>query len=54
MLVRSRGADRDLGAAVQAYADAGVQYFIVSMYPDYDRAAFRRFAKEVMPAFRKA
>ncbi len=41
-------------AAVQAYADAGVQYFIVSMYPDYDMASFRRFAKEVMPAFRQA
>ncbi len=40
-------------AAVQAYADAGVQYFIVSMYPDYDLASFRRFAKEVMPAFRQ-
>ena len=41
-------------AVVQAYADAGVQYFIVSMYPDYDMASFRRFAKEVMPAFRQA
>ena len=41
-------------ATVQAYADAGVQYFIVSMYPDYDVASFRRFAKEVMPVFRQA
>ncbi len=41
-------------AAIQAYADAGVQYFIVSMYPDYDMASFRRFAKEVIPAFHQA
>ena len=41
-------------ALIQAYADAGVQYFIVSMFPDYDRKALHRFAKEVMPAFRGA
>ncbi len=41
-------------ALIQAYADAGVQYFIVSMFPDYDRDVLRRFAKEVMPVFREA
>ena len=41
-------------ALIQAYADAGVRYFIVSMFPDYDRKALHRFAKEVMPAFRGA
>lgn len=38
---------------VQAYADAGVRYFIVWMPPPYDREMLRRFAKEVMPAFRE-
>ncbi|HXG17526.1 MAG TPA: LLM class F420-dependent oxidoreductase [Methylomirabilota bacterium] len=38
---------------VQAYADAGVRYFIVWLPPPYDREMLRRFAKEVMPAFRE-
>jgi alkanesulfonate monooxygenase SsuD/methylene tetrahydromethanopterin reductase-like flavin-dependent oxidoreductase (luciferase family) len=39
---------------VQALAEVGIRHFIVSLYPTYDRKLLRRFAKEVMPAFREA
>lgn len=38
---------------VQALVDAGIQHFILSLYPTYDPKVVRRFATEVMPAFRK-
>lgn len=44
----------ELRALIQTYADLGVRYFIVSMFPDYDAAALRRFARDVLPAFREA
>ena len=44
----------ELRALIQTYADLGVRYFIVSMFPDYDAAALRRFATDVLPAFREA
>lgn len=44
----------ELRALIQTYADLGVRYFIVSMFPDYDSAALRRFAADVLPAFREA
>jgi F420-dependent oxidoreductase-like protein len=37
---------------VQALADAGVGLVLVSLRPPYERDALRRFAKEVLPAFR--
>lgn len=43
----------EVRAEVQALANAGVRHFIVWMPPPYDRQMMRRFAKEVMPAFRK-
>lgn len=39
---------------VQALADAGVGFLILSLRAPYDRAALRRFAKEVAPAFRSS
>lgn len=44
----------ELRALILTYADLGVRYFIVSMFPDYDAAALRRFATDVLPAFREA
>lgn len=44
----------ELRALIRTYADLGVRYFIVSMFPDYDSAALRRFAADVLPAFREA
>ena len=44
----------ELRALIRTYADLGVRYFIVSMFPDYDAAALRRFATDVLPAFREA
>lgn len=43
----------ELRALIRTYADLGVRYFIVSMFPDYDAAALRRFATDVLPAFRE-
>ncbi|GIW41834.1 MAG: LLM class F420-dependent oxidoreductase [Candidatus Binatia bacterium] len=37
---------------VKAYVDAGVQHFIVSLRPPYNRDLVRRFAEEVVPSFR--
>ncbi len=37
---------------IQRYVDAGITHIIVGMRPPYDREGLRRFAKEVMPAFR--
>ena len=38
---------------IQALADAGVGFVLLPLRPPYDREALRRFAKEVMPEFRK-
>ena len=45
---------REIRDHVQALTDAGVRYFIVSIYSPADRQLLRRFAKEVIPAFREA
>ncbi len=39
---------------VQEFVDAGIQHFIISLPQPYDREVLRRFAKDVMPAFREA
>jgi F420-dependent oxidoreductase-like protein len=43
---------KKLRERVRALADAGVGFLILSLRAPYDRAVLRRFAKEVMPAFR--
>jgi F420-dependent oxidoreductase-like protein len=48
------GADKEVRGRIRALADAGVRHFIISLPAPYDRQLLRRFAKEVMPAFRKA
>jgi F420-dependent oxidoreductase-like protein len=37
---------------IKAYADAGASEIILSLRPPFDRALLRRFAQEIMPAFR--
>jgi F420-dependent oxidoreductase-like protein len=39
---------------VRALAGLGVGHFVLSLYPPFDRAVVRRFAKEVVPAAREA
>jgi len=46
------GSSEELRRQIQALADVGVQHFIISLSPK-DRKLLSRFAKEVMPAFRK-
>ncbi len=48
------GSTEEVRGRVQSFVDAGVRHVIVSMAPPYDRALMRKFAKEVIPAFRKA
>ena len=36
---------------VQAYVDAGVTHFILTLYAPYDEDGLRRFAERVIPAF---
>lgn len=38
---------------IQAFADAGIGHFVFALSPPFDRDLMRRFAKEIMPAFRK-
>jgi len=38
---------------IQTLADAGIHHFVLALSPPFDRTLMRRFAKEVMPAFRK-
>jgi F420-dependent oxidoreductase-like protein len=45
----SPGAIRD---KIRAYADAGVSEIIVGLRPPFDHALLRRFAQEIMPAFK--
>jgi F420-dependent oxidoreductase-like protein len=48
------GSSKEIAGRVKALVDAGVGHFIISLSPPYDRALLRRFAKEVIPAVRKA
>lgn len=48
------GSSKEVASRVQALADAGVRHFIISLTPPFDRALLQRFAKEVIPAVRKA
>jgi F420-dependent oxidoreductase-like protein len=48
------GSKDEVHNRVQAFADAGVQHLVVALSSPYDREFLRRFAKEVIPAFRKA
>jgi F420-dependent oxidoreductase-like protein len=49
ILADSPGAIRD---RIAAYADAGATEIILSLRPPFDRALLRRFAQEIMPAFK--
>lgn len=48
------GTTEEVHGRIQSLADAGVQHFILSLPPPYDRELLRRFAKEVMPTFHSA
>lgn len=48
------GTTEEVHGRIQALVDAGVQHFIISLSPPYDRTLLHRFAKEVMPTFRSA
>jgi len=48
------GSSEEVASRVKALADVGVRHFIISLSPPFDRALLRRFAKEVIPAVRKA
>ena len=45
---------KEIRTRVQGLADAGARYIILSLRAPFDRAVLRRFAKEVIPAFRTA
>jgi F420-dependent oxidoreductase-like protein len=49
VLADSPGTIRD---RIRAYVDAGVSEIIVSLRPPFDRDLLRRFAQDIMPAFR--
>jgi F420-dependent oxidoreductase-like protein len=49
ILADSPGAIRD---RIKAYADAGASEVILSLRPPFDRDLLRRFAQEIMPAFK--
>lgn len=48
------GTTKEIRDRIQTLADAGVQHFILSISQPADRELLRRFAGEVMPAFRSA
>jgi F420-dependent oxidoreductase-like protein len=48
------GSPEEVRGRVQALVDAGVRYLILSLPAPYDHDVLRRFAGEVMPAFREA
>ena len=48
-----RGSQAEVRDRIQALAEAGLRHFVLALSPPYDRELMRRFAKEVMPAFRK-
>jgi len=46
------GTKEEVRGRIQALADVGVQHFIISLPPPYDRHLMQNFAKEVMPTLR--
>ena len=46
------GSPADIKQQIERYVEVGVTHIIISAYAPYDYAALRRFAAEVMPAFR--
>ena len=42
----------EITAQVQAFVDAGITHLIVVAKQPYDREGLKRFADEIMPAFR--
>jgi F420-dependent oxidoreductase-like protein len=46
------GSIRQVRERIQEFIDAGVTHFIVSEMPPFDHDALRRFAQEVVPAYR--
>ncbi len=46
------GDPEEIREQVRRFAAVGVTHFVLSLYPPYDRASLRRFAQEVIPAFR--
>jgi F420-dependent oxidoreductase-like protein len=46
------GSAEDIRARIQEYVDAGATRVIVNLRPPFDRDLLKRFAEEVMPAFR--
>ncbi len=46
------GTKEEVCGRIQALVDVGVQHFIISLPPPYDRDLMQRFATEVMPTFR--
>src|SRR5438094_3403544 len=47
------GSAGDIRDRIRAYADAGATEVILSMRPPFDRNLLRRFAQEIMPAFKE-
>jgi F420-dependent oxidoreductase-like protein len=47
------GSKDEVRNRVQAFADAGVQHLVLALSAPYNQDVLRRFAKEVMPEFRK-
>jgi F420-dependent oxidoreductase-like protein len=46
------GTKEEVRSRIQPLVEAGVQHFIISFPPPYDRNLMQRFATEVMPTFR--
>lgn len=46
------GTKEEVRGRIQALVDVGVQHFVISLPPPYDRKLMRNFATEVMPTFR--
>jgi alkanesulfonate monooxygenase SsuD/methylene tetrahydromethanopterin reductase-like flavin-dependent oxidoreductase (luciferase family) len=46
------GAKDEAREYLQAFADAGVRHFVITLSAPYDREFLRRFAKDVIPTFR--
>ena len=48
------GSTKELRSQIQGLTDVGIRHFIISLTSPDDRKHLSRFAKEVMPTFRKA
>lgn len=46
------GPPEEIQRQIRAYLDAGVTHFILTLFAPYDEDALRRFAADVIPAFR--